>query len=100
MSSCRGGYWTSEMRHATMGRHSARAPRRARVLLPFPRSGGRSAVSTVQAMRIADAFAAATVGPGLTDHDFVLRCSCGTEQRLDEMTLESCGPITLYDCVR
>ena len=49
-------------------------------------------------MRLADAFA--DLGPDLSDHDFVLRCSCGTEQRLDEMVLDVCGPITLYDCVR
>jgi hypothetical protein len=52
------------------------------------------------AMRIADAFIAAGVKPGLSDRDFLLRCSCGTEQRLDEMTRDLCGEITLYDCVR
>jgi hypothetical protein len=51
-------------------------------------------------MRFADAFAAAGIRPGITDRDFLLRCSCGTEQRLDEMTRDPCGPITLYDCVR
>jgi hypothetical protein len=49
-------------------------------------------------MRIADAFS--DLGPGVSDGDFVLRCSCGTEQRLDEMTIDVCGEITLYDCVR
>jgi hypothetical protein len=51
-------------------------------------------------MHIADAFAAAVDRPDLADHDFLLRCSCGTEQRLDEMTRDLCGEITLYDCVR
>jgi hypothetical protein len=51
-------------------------------------------------MRIADAFAPTGVWPALTDRDFLLRCSCGTEQRLDEMTIDVCGVITLYDCVR
>jgi len=49
-------------------------------------------------MRFADAFA--DISPRPSDRDFLLRCSCGTEQRLDEMTLDVCGPITLYDCVR
>jgi hypothetical protein len=49
-------------------------------------------------MRLADAFA--DLGPDLSDRDFLLRCSCGTEQRLDEMALDVCGAITLYDCVR
>jgi hypothetical protein len=49
-------------------------------------------------MRFSDAFADLTPAP--SDRDFVLRCSCGTEQRLDEMTLDVVGPITLYDCVR
>ena len=49
-------------------------------------------------MRLADAFA--DLAPDLSDRDFVLRCSCGTEQRLDEMALDVCGVITLYDCVR
>jgi hypothetical protein len=51
-------------------------------------------------MRIADAFAATGVKQDLSDRDFLLRCSCGTEQRLDEMTVDVCGAITLYDCVR
>jgi hypothetical protein len=49
-------------------------------------------------MRIADAFA--DVRPPISDGDLLLRCSCGTEQRLDEMTIDVCGAITLYDCVR
>jgi hypothetical protein len=49
-------------------------------------------------MRLADAFS--DLGPDLSDRDFVLRCSCGTEQRLDEMTIDVCGEIALYDCVR
>jgi hypothetical protein len=49
-------------------------------------------------MRFADAFS--DLGPALSDADFLLRCSCGTEQRLDEMTIDVCGEITLYDCVR
>jgi hypothetical protein len=49
-------------------------------------------------MRLADAFS--DVGLDLSDRDFVLRCACGTEQRLDEMTIDVCGAITLYDCVR
>ena len=49
-------------------------------------------------MRIADAFA--DVSPDLSDRDFLLRCACGTEQRLAEMTIDVCGEITLYDCVR
>jgi hypothetical protein len=49
-------------------------------------------------MRLADAFS--DIGPALSDRDFVLRCTCGTEQRLDEMAIDVCGEITLYDCVR
>jgi len=51
-------------------------------------------------MRIADAFRDAVDRPNLSDRDFVLRCSCGIEQRMDEMTIDPCGPITLYDCMR
>ncbi|MEA2155679.1 MAG: hypothetical protein QOE11_1819 [Solirubrobacteraceae bacterium] len=40
--------------------------------------------------------------PGLpdaiSDADFVVGCSCGTEQRLNVMSVEQCGPLTLYDC--
>lgn len=49
-------------------------------------------------MRVSDAFS--DIALDLSDGDFVLRCSCGTEQRLDEMTIDVCGEITLYDCVR
>lgn len=51
-------------------------------------------------MRIADAFRDAGIRPDLSDRDFLLTCSCGTEQRLDEMAVDLCGEITLYDCVR
>ena len=51
-------------------------------------------------MRFADAFFDSVVKDAVTDHDFVVRCSCGTEQRLDEMTIDLCGEITLYDCRR
>ncbi|HVL31536.1 MAG TPA: hypothetical protein VM299_04820 [Solirubrobacteraceae bacterium] len=51
-------------------------------------------------MRICEALAGPTGRPELSDGDFVLRCACGTEQRLDEMTLDVCGAMTLYDCVR
>ncbi len=50
-------------------------------------------------MRYADPFRAAG-RPETTDHDFLLNCSCGMEQRLDEMTIDECGPMTLYECVR
>ena len=50
-------------------------------------------------MRYADPFRDAG-RPETTDHDFLLTCSCGTEQRLDEMTLDEAGPITLYECRR
>lgn len=48
-------------------------------------------------MRYADPFRDAG-RPETTDHDFLLTCSCGTEQRLDEMTLDETGVVTLYDC--
>jgi Zn ribbon nucleic-acid-binding protein len=51
-------------------------------------------------MRIADAFQGRGMRPDLLDHDFILTCSCGTTQRLDEMAIDVCGEITLYDCVR
>jgi hypothetical protein len=38
--------------------------------------------------------------PETTDHDFLLNCSCGAEQRMDEMALDEAGPITLYECKR
>jgi len=50
-------------------------------------------------MRYADPFRDAG-RPATTDRDFLLTCSCGTEQRLDAMTLDESGPLTLYDCVR
>ena len=50
-------------------------------------------------MRYADPFRDAG-RPETTDHDFLLTCSCGTEQRLDEMTLDDEGVVTLYDCKR
>ena len=34
----------------------------------------------------------------LTDRDLVVGCSCGTEQRLNVMTVGEYGPVTLYDC--
>ena len=51
-------------------------------------------------MRLADAFRAAGAHAAISDHDFLLTCSCGTPQRLDAMTLDECGEITLYDCPR
>jgi hypothetical protein len=50
--------------------------------------------------RCATATPFATPGPETTDHDFLLTCSCGTEQRMDEMALDETGPITLYECKR
>jgi hypothetical protein len=50
-------------------------------------------------MRYADPFRDAG-RPETTDHDFLLTCSCGTEQRLDEMTLDESGLVTLYECKR
>jgi hypothetical protein len=50
-------------------------------------------------MRYADPFRDAG-RPETTDHDFLLTCTCGTEQRLDEMTLDEEGVVTLYDCKR
>ncbi|MEA2193430.1 MAG: hypothetical protein QOI73_3551 [Solirubrobacteraceae bacterium] len=50
-------------------------------------------------MRYADPFVAAG-RPETADHDFLLTCACGLEQRLDEMTLDEDGAITLYDCAR
>ena len=50
-------------------------------------------------MRYADPFRDAG-RPETTDHDFLLTCSCGTTQRMDEMTLDEAGPITLYECKR
>ena len=50
-------------------------------------------------MRYADPFRDAGRAE-TTDHDFLLTCSCGTEQRLDEMTLDEESLITLYECKR
>jgi hypothetical protein len=50
-------------------------------------------------VRYADPFCIAG-RPETTDHDFLLTCSCGLEQRLDEMTLDEDGPIVLYECSR
>lgn len=50
-------------------------------------------------MRYADPFRDAG-RPETTDHDFLLSCSCATEQRMDEMMLDESGPITLYECKR
>ncbi|MDQ3677111.1 MAG: hypothetical protein M3401_09965 [Actinomycetota bacterium] len=49
-------------------------------------------------MRLADAFRDPVVRPQVDDHDFLLRCSCGTEQRLNVMTICEWDDITLYDC--
>ncbi|CAN5654054.1 hypothetical protein BH20ACT17_BH20ACT17_03520 [soil metagenome] len=50
-------------------------------------------------MRLADVLRYAPDIPAdVTDLDFVLRCSCGTEQRLNVMTVGDYGPVTLYDC--
>jgi hypothetical protein len=50
-------------------------------------------------MRYADPFRDAG-RPETTDRDFLLTCSCGMEQRMDEMTLDETGLITLYECKR
>ncbi len=49
-------------------------------------------------MRLADAFRDPIVRPQVADHDFVVRCSCGTEQRLNAMTICEWHDMTLYDC--
>lgn len=50
-------------------------------------------------MRLADVLRAEQEIPDdITDLDFVLRCSCGTEQRLNVMTVGEYGPVTVYDC--
>ena len=51
------------------------------------------------AVRYADPFCIAG-RPETTDHDFLLTCACGLEQRLDEMALDEDGPIVLYGCPR
>lgn len=50
-------------------------------------------------MRYADPFRDAG-RPETTDRDFLLTCSCGTEQRLDAMALDEAGAMTLYECAR
>jgi hypothetical protein len=49
-------------------------------------------------MRLADAFRDPVVRPQVADQDFLLRCSCGTEQRLSAMTICEWHDMTLYDC--
>lgn len=49
-------------------------------------------------MRLADAFRDPVVRPQVDDRDFLLRCACGTEQRLNTMTICEWEDITLYDC--
>jgi hypothetical protein len=51
------------------------------------------------ALRVSDAFRDAE-HPNLSDADFLLQCTCGLEQRLDAMTIEDLGGLTLYDCGR
>jgi hypothetical protein len=51
-------------------------------------------------MRVADPFREAGIREDASDGDFLLTCTCGTQQRLDAMTLDECGEITLYECVR
>jgi hypothetical protein len=53
----------------------------------------------VTGLRLADAFAS-DADPGLSDGDFELVCTCGKTQRLDAMTVEDLGGLTLYDCCR
>jgi hypothetical protein len=50
-------------------------------------------------LRLADAFRTDD-DPGVADGDFLLTCTCGLEQRLDAMTVEDLGSVTLYDCAR
>ncbi|MEY2440777.1 MAG: hypothetical protein QOJ46_203 [bacterium] len=50
-------------------------------------------------LRLADAFRTEDE-PEIADGDFLLTCTCGLEQRLDEMTIEDLGGLTLYDCGR
>ena len=52
-------------------------------------------------MRLADAFPADDDDPAvISDHDFLLSCTCGLEQRLDEMIVDEDPELTLYDCAR
>ena len=73
-------------------RRARRSPPGAPFVVCAPRLG-------CAAMRYADPFREAG-RPETTDHDFLLTCSCGMEQRLDEMGLDETGPITLYECKR
>ncbi len=50
-------------------------------------------------LRLADAFRTPDE-PQIADGDFLLTCTCGLEQRLDAMTVEDLGGLTLYDCGR
>ena len=50
-------------------------------------------------MRIADAFVT-DEHPDISDGDFQLVCACGLEQRLDAMSIEDLGGLTLYECAR
>jgi hypothetical protein len=52
-------------------------------------------------MRFADAFAAEQIVPEISDGDFLLTCTCGLDQRLDEMDVdEDFDGLTLYECTR
>ena len=73
-------------------------PRQAGSLSSLTGLAGAGGSAYGDRMRISDAFSDLVLG--ISDGDFLLRCSCGTEQRLDEMTIDVCGEITLYDCVR
>jgi hypothetical protein len=50
-------------------------------------------------LRVADAFRTPDA-PEIGDGDFLLTCTCGLTQRLNEMTVEDIGGLTLYDCGR
>lgn len=89
-------FWIAARDHVSC--HSPRATRQAE--FSSPTAGLAGLRQYPGSMRIADAFRDAGTRPGLTDRDFLLTCSCGTEQRLDEMAIDLCGEITLYDCVR
>ena len=66
-----------------------------------PPSAPFADASTLAVVRLADPFREAGVLDGcVRDADFVLTCSCGTQQRLDAMTIDDCGEVTLYDCAR
>ncbi len=52
-------------------------------------------------MRFVDAFLDEGIDPEPTDHDFVLTCMCGMDQRLDEMDLDDeFDGLLLYECTR